>query len=110
MYMIEPTELEPTYDEIKQMQTQVNQPPNSVDKKRANKTETCPLCNKQLNKKTLKYSHNCQRTKEEPKEQAQPQITDDHIKQYIMQQQQEQQEQQNTIRQNKFSNMIRNMV
>jgi len=108
--MIEPTELEPTYDEIKQMQTQVNQPSNSVDKKRANKTETCPLCNKQLNKKTLKYSHNCQRTKEEPKEQAQPQITDDHIKQYIMQQQQEQQEQQNTIRQNKFNNLIKNMV
>jgi len=110
MYMIEPTELEPTYDEIKQMQTQVNQPPNSVDKKRANKTETCPLCNKQLNKKTLKYSHNCQRTKEESKEQSQPQITDDHIKQYIMQQQQEQEEQQNTIRQNKFNNLIKNMV
>ena len=109
--MIEPNEPETmTYDDIK---IQLNQPPpNSVDKKRANKTETCPLCNKQLNKKTSKYSHNCQRTKEEPKvqSQSQPHITDDHIKQYIMQQQQEQQEQQNTIRQNKFSNMIRNMV
>ena len=102
---------EESYDEI---MVKINQPPppplTSVDKKRMNKTETCPLCNKQLNKKTLKYSHNCQRTKEEPKEQAQPQITDDHIKQYIMQQQQEQQEQQNTIRQNKFNNLIKNMV
>ena len=102
---------EESYDEI---MVKINQPPppplTSVDKKRMNKTETCPLCNKQLNKKTLKYSHNCQRTKEEPKVQSQPHITDDHIKQYIMQQQQEQQEQQNTIRQNKFSNMIRNMV
>ena len=110
MYMIEPTELEPTYDEIKQMQTQVNQPPNSVDKKRANKTETCPLCNKQLNKKTLKYSHNCQRTKEEPKEQAQPQITDEQIQIYLQRQQQEHQDQQNTIRQDKFNKLIRNMI
>ena len=107
--MIEPNEPETmTYDDIK---IQLNQPPpNSVDKKRANKTETCPLCNKQLNKKTLKYSHNCQRTKEEPKEQAQPQITDDHIKQYIMHQQQEQQEHQQAIKEARFSNMIRNMV
>ena len=107
--MIEPNEPETmTYDDIK---IQLNQPPpNSVDKKRANKTETCPLCNKQLNKKTLKYSHNCQRTKEEPKEQSQPQITDDHIQTYLQNKHLEHQEQQNTIRQNKFSNMIRNMV
>ena len=108
--MIEPNE-EPSYDEII---VKLNQPPpptiSSVDKKRLNKTVTCPICDKVMNKKTLKYSHNCQRTKEESKEQSQPQITDDHIKQYIMQQQQEQEEQQNTIRQNKFNNLIKNMV
>ena len=99
--MIEPNEPETmTYDDIK---IQLNQPPpNSVDKKRANKTETCPLCNKQLNKKTLKYSHNCQRTKEEPKEQAQPQITDNQIQIYLQNQRLEQQEYQQTIRQNKL--------
>ena len=99
--MIEPNEPETmTYDDIK---IQLNQPPpNSVDKKRANKTETCPLCNKQLNKKTLKYSHNCQRTKEEPKEQAEPQITDNQIQIYLQNQRLEQQEYQQTIRQNKL--------
>ena len=107
--MIVPNEPEAmTYDDIK---IQLNQPPpNSVDKKRANKTETCPLCNKQLNKKTLKYSHNCQRTKEEPKEQAQPHITDDQIQIYLQRQRLEQQEQQNTIRQERFNKLIKNMI
>ena len=107
--MIEPNE-EPSYDEII---VKINQPPpptiSSVDKKRLNKTVTCPICDKVMNKKTLKYSHNCQ-TKEEPKEQAQPQITDEQIQIYLQRQQQEQQEQQNTIRQERFNKLIRNMV
>ena len=107
MYMTEPTE-EPTYDEV---MNKVNQPTiSTIDKKRANKTETCPLCNKQLNKKTLKYSHNCQRTKEEPKVQSQPQITDDHIQTYLQNQRLENQNNQNAIRQDKFNKLIKNMV
>ena len=107
MYMTEPTE-EPTYDEILVQANQTPpQPLSSIDKKRLNKTVTCPLCNKQVNSKTMKYTHDCQKTK---KEKQTPTITDDHIKQYIMQQQQEQEEQQNTIRQNKFNNLIKNMV
>ena len=39
--------------------------PSSVDKKRANKTAQCPHCNKTMSKKTLRYSHYCQRIKEE---------------------------------------------
>ena len=107
--MIVPNEPEAmTYDDIK---IQLNQSSsNSIDKKRANKTETCPLCNKQLNKKTLKYSHNCQRTKEESKEQAQPQITDEDIQIYLQRQQQEQQEHQQAIKQDKFNKLIRNMI
>mgnify|MGYP006088139469 CR=1 FL=1 len=105
--MTEPTE-EPTYDEV---MVQANKPPppplSSVDKKRLNKTVTCPLCNKQVNSKTMKYTHDCQKTK---KEKQTPQITDDHIKQYIMQQQQVQEEQQQAIKQDKFNKLIRNMI
>ena len=61
---------EQTYDEV---MIQVNKPPppplTSVDKKRLNKTMTCPLCNKQVNSKTMKYTHDCQKTKKENKHQ-----------------------------------------
>ena len=104
--MIEPNE-EPSYDEII---VKINQPPpptiSSVDKKRLNKTVTCPLCNKSMNEKTLKYSHNCQTKKEK---QA-PIITDDQIQIYLQNKHLEQQEHQNAIRQNKFNNLIKNMV
>ena len=99
---------EQTYDEV---MIQVNQPPppplTSVDKKRLNKTVTCPLCNKQVNSKTMKYSHDCQKTK---KEKQTPTITDEQIQIYLQNQRLEHQEQQNTIRQNKFNNLIKNMV
>ena len=105
--MTEPTE-EPTYDEV---MVQANKPPppplSSVDKKRLNKTVTCPLCNKQVNSKTMKYTHDCQKIK---KEKQAPTITDEDIKVYLQNQRLEHQEQQNTIRQNKFNNLIKNMV
>ena len=104
--MIEPNE-EPSYDEII---VKINQPPpptiSSVDKKRLNKTVTCPLCNKSMNEKTLKYSHNCQTKKEK---QA-PIITDDQIQIYLQNKHLEQQEHQNAIRQDKFNKLIKNMI
>ena len=107
--MTEPTE-EPTYDEV---MAQANQPPppplTSVDKKRLNKTETCSLCNKQLNKKTLTYFHDCQKTRTKKEKQV-PIITDEHIKVYLQNQQLEHQEHQNTIRQDKFNKLIKNMI
>ena len=107
MYMTEPTE-EPTYDEILVEANQTPpQPLTSIDKKRMNKTETCPLCNKQLNSKTMKYSHDCQKTK---KEKQTPTITDDQIQIYLQRQQQEQQEHQQAIKQDKFNKLIRNMI
>ena len=109
--MTEPTE-EPTYDEVMNKVNNTPPPPtiSSVDKKRLNKTVTCPICDKVMNKKTLKYSHNCQRTKEESKEQAQPQITDEDIQIYLQRQHQEQQEYQQSIKQDKFNKLIRNMI
>ena len=79
---------------------------SSVEKKRANKTAQCPHCNKVMSKKTLRYSHHCQRIKEPdddtpsaehpaPPANPQPQmvkeivkeeITDDHIKDYLIRQ------------------------
>ena len=73
---------------------------STVDKKRANKTATCPHCNKTMSKKTLRYSHYCQRIKEDsdpvpeatPPANPKPEVikevvreepTDDHIKDYI---------------------------
>ena len=106
--MIEPNEPETmTYDDIK---IKLNQsPPNSIDKKRANKTETCSLCNKQLNKKTLKYFHDCQKTRSNKEKQA-PIISDDQIQIYLQNQRLEHQEQQKTIRQHKLNKIIKNMV
>ena len=107
--MIEPNE-EPSYDEII---VKINQPPpptiSSVDKKRLNKTVTCPLCNKSMNEKTLKYFHDCQKIRTKKEKQV-PTITDEDIKVYLQNQRLEHQEQQNTIRQNKFNNLIKNMV
>ena len=104
-------QIEPTYDEILvQSNKPTPQPLTSIDKKRANKTKMCPICDKVMNKKTLKYSHNCQRTKEEQKEQAQPQISDEDIKVYLQRQQQEQEEHQQAIRQDRFNKLIRNMI
>ena len=104
-------QIEPTYDEIL---VEANQPPpptiSSVDIKRKNKTVTCTICNKSMNEKTLKYFHDCQKTRTKKEKQAQPQITDEDIQIYLQRQHQEQQEQQNTIRQNKFNKLIRNMI
>ena len=83
--------------------------PSSVDKKRANKTATCPHCNKTMSKKTLRYSHYCQRIREDPdpvpqatppanpkpeviKEVVREEITDDHIKDYIIRKETERRE------------------
>ena len=105
--MTEQTE-EPTYDEV---MAQANQPPpqplSSIDKKRLNKTVTCPLCNKQVNSKTMKYIHDCQKTK---KEKQAPIITDDQIQNYLQNKHLEHREQQNSIRQDKFNKLIKNMI
>ena len=106
--------LEPTH-QPEATSEQVPVPPptaelSGVDKKRANKTATCPHCNKTMSKKTLRYSHYCQRIKEEEsnpvsevtppanpkpeiiKEVVREEITENHIKDYIMRKETERRE------------------
>ena len=100
--------LEPTHDSpstSEQVCVPIPAEPSSVDKRRANRTAQRPHCNKAMSKKTLRYSHHCQRIKEsdddtpsaEPAPPANPQpqivkeivkeeITDDHIKDYLIRQ------------------------
>ena len=102
--------VEPSYDEII---IQLNTPPSpqltSVDKKRLNKIVSCTICNKSMNEKTLKYFHDCQKTRTKKEKQASA-ITDEDIKVYLQRQQQEQQEHQQAIKQDKFNKLIRNMI
>ena len=102
-FSLEPTHESPTTSEQVPVAKPAEQ--SSVEKKRANKTAQCPHCNKVMSKKTLRYSHHCQRIKEpvddtpsaEPAPPANPQpqivkeivkeeITDDHIKDYLIRQ------------------------
>ena len=103
-FSLEPTHDSPSTSEQVPVQKPTETP--SVDKKRANKTAQCPYCNKVMSKKTLRYSHHCQRIKEpvddEPsadppappanpqpqivKEIVKEEITDDHIKDYLVRQ------------------------
>ena len=55
----------------------------------------------------MKYTHDCQKTK---KEKQAPTIADEDIKVYLQRQRLEQQEYQNTIRQDKFNKLIKNMI
>ena len=102
--------VEPSYDEII---IQLNTPPSpqltSVDKKRLNKIVSCTICNKSMNEKTLKYFHDCQKIRTKKEKQV-PIITDEDIKVYLQRQRLEQEEYQNTIRQDKFNKLIRNMI
>ena len=102
-FSLEPTHESPTTSEQAPAPKPIEQ--SSVEKKRANKTAQCPYCNTVMSKKTLRYSHHCQRIKEpvddtpsaEPAPPANPQpqivkeivkeeITDDHIKDYLIRQ------------------------
>ena len=86
---------------------------SSVERKRANKTAQCPHCNKIMSKKTLRYSHYCQKVKEpadddEPsapvatppanpkpqviREVVKEEVTDDHIRDYIVRKETERRE------------------
>ena len=54
---------EETNDDYNEMVTTNKQPiTTSVDKKRLNKIVICPKCTKSMNRKTLTYSHDCQKS------------------------------------------------
>ena len=102
---------EETYDDIQQGKR--DPVVRSVDKKRMNKTVQCPICNKFMNKKTLTYSHNCQKSTT-PKETSQketsqkeaPQITDEHIYDYLVKQEHDMISQKRKIKQDRFNTLL----
>ena len=78
-----------TNDDYNEMVTTNKQPiTSSVDKKRLNKTVICPKCNKQMNRKTLTYSHDCQKIKQPISsiKIAEKQITDEDVHDYLLKQ------------------------
>ena len=78
-----------TNDDYNEMVTTNKQPiTTSVDKKRLNKVVSCPKCNKQMNRKTLTYSHDCQKIKQHISsiEATEKQITDEDVHDYLLKQ------------------------
>ena len=61
---------------------------SSVDKKRMNKSVECPKCGKSMNRKTLLYSHDCQKIKQ-PTIKSEPrpiEITEQDVHEYLLKQ------------------------
>ena len=103
------------------------QPPiscDSVQKKRQNKIFKCQNCGKTMTKKTLLYAHNClgKPTKAEKETMVpppvvrevirevhkEPEMTDQHIEDYINRKKQAQQEKAKQDRQTRFNNLMAN--
>ena len=64
---------------------------SSVDKKRMNKTVQCPKCGKSMNRKTLTYSHDCQKIKQPTTKptsitEVNTPITDEQVETYLQKQ------------------------
>ena len=84
---------------------------SSVDKKRLNKTVECPKCNKSMNRKTLIYSHDCEKirqrvTKSEPKP---IEMTEHDVHDYLIKQQTIDRNNLISQRTDKFNDMIKNI-
>ena len=97
---------EETYDDIQQGKREPVV--RSVDKKRMNKTVQCPICKKFMNKKTLTYSHNCQKstTPKETSQKETPQITEERIYDYLVKQEHEMIAQKRKIKQDRFNTLL----
>ena len=100
---------EETNDDYNEMVTTNKQPiTTSVDKKRLNKTVICTKCNKQMNRKTLTYSHDCQKIKQPiPSIKAtEKQITDEDVHDYLLKQETVIRDNVLQQKQERFNNMI----
>ena len=84
---------------------------SSIDKKRLNKTNNCPKCNKSMNRKTLIYSHDCQKIKQHIiKSEPKPiEITEQDVHDYLQKQQTIDRDNLISERTDKFNNMIKNI-
>ena len=64
---------------------------SSVDKKRMNKSVECPKCGKSMNRKTLRYTHDCQKIKQPTTKptsitEVNTPITDEQVETYLQKQ------------------------
>ena len=98
-----------TNDDYNEMVTTNKQPiTTSVDKKRLNKVVSCPKCGKHMNRKTLTYSHDCQKIKQPiPNIKAtEKQITDEDVHDYLLKQETFIKDTALQQKQERFNNMI----
>ena len=83
---------------------------SSVDKKRLNKIVICPKCNKSMNKKTLTYSHDCQKIKQATiKDDPKPiDISDQDVHDYLVKQELITRDNLISQRKDRFNDMMKN--
>ena len=97
---------------------------SSVQRKRENKLYKCNHCGKSMNRKTLLYSHNCMNKQTKPEKQIdvpapvvreivrevhkEPEITDQHIEDYINRKKQAQLDRAKQDRQARFNKLMAN--
>ena len=97
---------------------------DSIQRKRDNKIYKCQNCGKCLSRKTLLYSHNCMNKPTKPEKQIdvpapvvretvkeiikQPEVTDQHIEEYINRKKTEQQDRAKQDREARFNKLIQN--
>ena len=107
-----PNEINDNYDD---MVTSNKEPSvSSVDKKRMNKTTNCPKCGKSMTKKTLTYSHDCDKTKQhiiKPTSitRSNTLVTDEDVEIYLQKQETLVKENLISQRTDRFNNMIKNI-
>ena len=87
---------------------------SSVNKKRLNKTTNCPKCGKSMNRKTLLYSHDCDKTKQPITKpttiiEVNAPITDEDVELYLQKQQSLDRNNLRSQRTERFNNMIKNI-
>ena len=82
---------------------------SSVDTKRMNKTMVCPKCGKSMNRKTLLYSHDCQKIKQ-PTIKSEPipiEITEQDVHEYLLKQETISRDNLIAQRKERFNNMMK---
>ena len=85
---------------------------SSVDKKRMNKTVQCPKCGKNMNRKTLTYTHDCQKIKQPTTKptsitEVNTPITDEQVETYLLKQEVISRDTLISQRKERFNNMMK---